>query len=61
MFLNVYARGRVVLVMSGTNPESKNTVKRLRVLAAIWKITQAARPIQKFRQIKILPDERIPD
>ena len=53
----VHARGGVVLVMSGTNPESKNT-ERCRVRAAIWQITPAARPIQKFRQTKILPDYR---
>ncbi len=47
-----------MLVMSGTNPESKNTVRRRRVLVAIRQSTPAARPIQKFQQTKILPDYR---
>ena len=55
---NIYARGGVVLVMSGTNPESKNTLQQCRVLAVIGQITLAAWPIQKFRQTKILPDYR---
>ena len=55
---NVHARGGVVLVMSGTNPESKNTVQQRRVLAAIRQITPAARPIKKLRQTKILLDNR---
>ena len=55
---NIHARGGVVLVMSGTNPESKNTLQRRRVLAVIGQITPAAWPIQKFRQTKILPDYR---
>ena len=46
---NIHARGGVVLVMTGTNPESKNTVQRRRCRAAIRQITPAARPIQKFR------------
>ena len=33
-------------------------VQRRRILAAIRQITPAARPIQKFRQTKILPDYR---
>ena len=55
---NVHVRGGVVLVISGTNPESKNTALRRCVLVAIWQITPAAGPIQKFRQTKILPDYR---
>ena len=64
---NVHAHGRVVLVMSGTNPESKNTVQRCHVPAAIWQITPAAQPIQKimanknFARLQVLLDERIPD
>ena len=44
--------------MSGTNPESKSTVQRRRVLAANPQITPAARSIQKFPPTKILPDYR---
>ena len=55
---NVHARGGVVLVISGTNPESKNAIQHRRVSAAIRQITPAARPIQSFWQTKILPDYR---
>ena len=48
----------MVLVMSGTNPESKNTIQRRRVPAVIRQIT----PVNKnFAGLQVLPDETISD
>ena len=62
LFLQLDNIKEKMLVMSGTNSESKYTVLRRRIPAAIRQITPAAPANSKILVgLQVLPDEKIPN